>query len=473
MKAATFPALLSLFFLLCSATPALAQRDYTVVRPTNRASNEKVTATRRATQANKGILVVLLDPVIPGAVSVTEIKSGLVQTANANAKGIAEFELKRGQNYLVKAIFPGYLGTESKARLIKTSDSVRLQLKAQFARIELSGTPAGAEFFIDDQARTATNQDGRVVLDNLTAGNHTLRVRHREYNDYEAKLTGLEAGADYRFPLSTLLTKVAKLTIQSQPNATVMIDGDVRGRVNANGQVQIDYPLTQAAEHTITIEQLGYQPWTRKELLTPGPRTIQAQLKPIITSAGVTDDFSGLARWNAPTTWQIVREKNNQLDTSKLQVSGSAPGFLKEKTYRDFEASFTVWLTDGKGASWIVRADKTNYYLFHLSGPQAGELRPRKLYTYRIKDGVASEAELPTTLNLDFKDKDSYYVTVTVRGNEIKHNFASNATGLDSQATYTDTASDKDSFLYGSFGFVSFKGEVFQVDDLLIKPAND
>lgn len=51
---------------------------------------------------------------------------------------------------------------------------------------------------------------------------------------------------------------------------------------------------------------------------------------------------------------------------SKLQVNGNALGTLKDKIYRNFEVYFTVWLADGKGASWAVRADKEGkrYYLF-------------------------------------------------------------------------------------------------------------
>ncbi len=478
MKALTylsFNCLVAILQLVC-ATSVMAQRDYTVVKPRERAATEKITVTRKATQANKGILAVVLEPVIAGKVVITDTKGNTLQAEADNKRGIAEFELRRNQSYSIKASSPGYLNAESKFRLIKSSDTLRLKLIAQFARIELPGTPAGAEVFIDGQARAKADQSGRVVIDNLEPGNHTLLVRHTEYNDYETPLKDLEAGTGYPFfALTTLLTKVAKLTINSLPNATVLIDGDVRGRINADGQVQINYQLTQAAEHSIAIELPGYQTWTRKELLTPGPRTLSAKLDPIVTSAGVTDGFASLAQWSYPATWKIVSQKGKELDNSKLQVSGPGIGVLKEKTYRDFTVTFTVWLSDEKGASWIVRTDPTgpNYYLFHLSGLKAGELTPRRLYTYRVKDGQTNEVETPTPITLDFKEKESYYITVSVHGNKIEHTIQAISTAEESGASYTDTFTDKDLFLYGSFGFTSFKGEVFLVDDLLLAPEKE
>lgn len=465
--------LLGMFFCLL-VTPTLAQRPYTVFRPPVREAGDKVTVSRKASQANKGILAVVLQPILAAKVVVTDAKGNIIEQTNTdNVTGQAEFELRRGASFTIKVTAPGYLPKETQAKVLKSTNIVPLSLIAQFARIELPGAPAGVEIFIDNKARARADQSGRTVIDNLEPGDHTLLVRHPEYNDYVTRLEKLEAGTSINLPLSTLLTKVAKLTIQSLPNATVFIDGELQGRVNANGQVQIDYQLTQATEHTIAIELPGYQPWSRKEMLTPGPRKLEIKLDPIVTSVGTTDDFSSLAKWNAPATWKLVSETGKEQYTSKLQVSGTGIGLLKEKTYRNFTASFTVWLSDEKGASWVVRAGKSNYYLFHLSGTKTGGLTPRRLYTYRVKDGQSSEVETPTPMTFEFKPKDSYYVTITVTGNKIEHVLQAISTTEESKAIYTDTHIDKDLFLYGSFGFTSFKGETFLVDDLTIEPTQE
>jgi hypothetical protein len=458
-------------------TPTLAQRPYTVFRPAVREAGEKVTVSRKASQTNKGILAVVLQPIIAGKVTITDLQGRVLEQAETdNTTGQVEFELRRGASFIIKATSPGYLAAEIKTKMLKSPNVVRLPLIAQFAKLELPGLPPNAQLLIDNQPRASADPSGFAALADLTPGNHTLIVRHPEYNDYKVTLEELKAGDVVTLPsLRSLLTKVAKLTIQSQPNAIVMIDGEFQGRINANGQVQIDYQLAQVTEHTIAIELPGYQTWMRKEMLTPGPRKLEIKLEPVVTSAGATDGFANLAQWSHPASWKIASEKSNEQDINKLQVSGTGIGLLKEKTYRDFTASFTVWLSDEKGASWIVRAraGKTehNYYLFHLSGTKAGDLTPRRLYTYRVKDGQISEVETPTPMTFEFKPKDSYYVTITVSGNQIKHTLIANSTAEPSGASYTDTFTDKDQFLYGSFGFTSFKGETFLVDDLAIEPA--
>lgn len=444
-----------------------------VEKPRTRAANEKVVIRTLPAQPTKGVLAVVLDPIVAGKITVKDAAGRIVlATLEADEKtGQAEFQLQRRKAYQIEASSPGYLPATRKSNVLGNTAVIRLQLTPQFATLRLPDLPMNAQVYLDDQLRLTVSQGKEALFRDLTPGEHSLIIKHALYNDYTDQLNLREAGATYT--ASVRLTKVAKLTIQALPNAAVMIDGEFQGRINANGQVQIDYQLAQAAEHTIAVELLGYQTWSSKELLTPGPRKLEIKLDPIVTSTGVTDGFANLAQWNYPATWKIVREKGTELDTSKLQVSGSGIGVLKEKTYRDFKVTFTVWLSDEKGASWVVRTDRGNYYLFHLSGPKAGELTPRRLYTYRMKDGQLSEVETPTPMTLDFKAKDSYYITVSVRGNQIEHVLQAISTAEESKAIYTDTHTDKDVFLYGSFGFTSFKGEIFLVDDLLLDPVKE
>jgi hypothetical protein len=474
------PTILTLAFLLIilqlvCASPALAQRDYTVVKPRERSATEKVFVSRRATQASKGILAVVLQPVIAGKVLITDIQGRVLEQADADtASGQAEFELRRGANFIIKVTSPGYLATETKVKILKSVNIVRLSLVAQYAKLELPGLPPNAQLLIDDQPRAVADANGFAAFADLPPGNHLLIVRHPEYNDYKIELEDLKAGYSVTFPpLRTLLTKVAKLTIQCLPGASILIDGEFQGRVNADGQVRLDYRLEQAAERTIAAELLGYQPWASKELLKPGPRAITIKLNPIITSTGTTDGFESLSQWHAPADWQLAKERVKELNISKLRVSGGAPGVLKDKLYKDFNAIFTVWLSDEKGATWIVRAsqDKRNYYLFHLTGLRASELTPRKLYTYRVKDGQISEVQPPTPLTFDFKEKDVYDIRIEVRGHEITHVLTAHSNGEESKASFTDTLSDRDQFLYGTFGFLSFKGETFLVDDFTLEPV--
>jgi hypothetical protein len=461
-------ALLWLIFCFLTAAPtAPAQREYTVIKPRSRSATETVTLNRKASQPTRGLLAVFLDPVVPGKVVITDPKGRVLDQADADADGQAIFELRRGQTYQVKASFPGYTNAERKSGILKASASVRLQLKAQFAKLELPGLPAGAQIFIDDKPR-ATAKESLVVLDNLEPGPHSLLVRHPEYNDYRVDLGDLEAGSAVSFfPLSTILIKVAKLTVQGPPGATVLIDGAVQGKVRDDGTVRIDYQLDRAAEHTITVELLGYQTWSKNELLAPGPRAITVKLDPVVTSAGLSDFFDNLSLWNAPSSWKIVGDARNK----KLEVRGERLGTLRDKTYRDFVASFKIWLSDGKGATWAVRADKDgrNCYLFHLAGPNSTTHTPKRFYTYLVKDGEAPvEVSTPIPVLVDLNQTDSYSITVIVRDHTVKHIVANDQKVEESEGIWTDTTATKDKFLYGSFGFRALRGEVFTVDDLTL-----
>lgn len=460
-----------IFFSLLALAPAVfAQREYTVIKPRARAATEKVAVTRKASQPTKGMLQVVLDPVIPGKVVVTDAKGRVLDQAEAGEDGYAVFELKRGQSYIVKASSPGYAEAKGKSPVIRATNSIRLQLKAQYAKLELPGLPTGAQILIDGKPR-ATAEQNLVVLDNIEPGQHTLLVRHPEYNDYQVDLGNLDAGSGVRFPpMSTILIKVAKLSFQGPPGAAILIDGALQGKINPEGVVQIDYELDQASERTISVELLGYQTWTRRETLSPGPRTINVKLDPVITSAGVSDFFDNLSLWKAPSSWKIVSDARNK----KLEVRGEQLGLLSDKIYRDFDANFQLWLNDGKGATWAMRADKDgrSYYLFHLAGPNSTTHTPKKFYIYLVKDGADPvEVSTPIPVLLKFDQQGPYTITIKARGYTITQSITDLNADESDLGVWTDTTVTKDRFLYGSFGFRALAGEVFTVDDLNLEPV--
>lgn len=468
-RRAIFGLSLFIFCLLAAAPEAFAQREYTVIKPRARSTNETVAITRRASQPTKGVLQVVLDPVIPGMVVITDAKGRVLGTAEAGEDGQATFELKRGQSYIVKASSPGFVGTEKKSPLLKAVTSVRLELKGQFAKLELPGLPTGALILIDGVIRATAGQS-LVVLDNLEPGQHTLLVRHPEYNDYQVMLSGLEAGNGYLFyPMSAILVKVARLTVLGLPDARILIDGAVQGIINPDGVVRIDYELEKTSEHTISADLLGYQPWSQRVTLSPGPRAITVKLDPIVTSAGVSDFFDNLSLWNAPASWKIVSDTRNK----KLEVKGEQIGLLSDKTYRDFGVSFKLWLNDAKGATWAVRVDKEgrNYYLFHLAGPNSTIRDPKRLYSYLVRDGSPIEVSTPIPVLVDLNQKSSYKIEILVEGHEIRQWITDDQLGDRTDlGVLTDTNVTKEKFLYGSFGFRALSDEVFTVDDLSITP---
>lgn len=461
-------ALLAVVF--CSAAiPAFAQRQYTVEKAATRAANERVKAkTVARTAPSKGLLIVLLNPKVAGKVTVKNAKGQILTEGEADDTGQAEFQLARGQIYTVEASAPRFSNATNTSRPLASQTAVRVDLTAQTASLKLRGLPLNAQIFIDETLRATVSDkeaNGVLEVENVSPGDHKILIRHPEYNDYTDRLEKLEAGVAVTFGRISLV-RVAKLNIQGPADARVMIDGAVLGRINANGSVQIDYELEKATEHTISVELLGYQPWAQKVTLEPGPRTIAVKLDPVVTAAGLSDLFDSLVQWNAPSSWKITGDAKNKL----LEVKGPQLGWLKDVTYRDFKANFTITLPDGKGASWAVRADKEgrNYYLFHLSGPNSTTHTPKRFYTYLVKDGgTPQEVSTPIPLVADLDTKSSYTITVTVRDYTIKHTITSNSSGQeDDLGIWTDTSNTKDKFLFGTFGFRAFSNEVFLVDEL-------
>jgi hypothetical protein len=445
-----------------------------VEKPRERAAGEKVIIRTVTKQPTEGVLVVVLDPIITGKVVVEGAAGQVLAEAEADETGQAEFKLPRGKAYRVKASAPGFTGAEGRSKILQANDTVRLKLRAQFATLRLRNLPPSAQVLIDDQVRATADQSGAVALADLLPGPHTLMIRHPEYNDFRDDLGEVAAGDQLSYP-KVPLVKVARLTLQALPGATVLIDGERLGQVQADGKVTINYQLAEAAEHTVAVELLGYQTWSSRERLSPGARTIAVKLEPVVTSAGVSDSFDDLSLWAAPPTWKIRPDRLPSGKTNnKLEVSGEALGTPKGTLYRDFDVNFTVWLPDGQGATWAVRVDKTgrNYYLFHLAGPVANA--PKKFYTYLVRDGQMTQVSTPFQVLADLNPKDSYTIDVVVRGHTIKHTITSNATGESNDlGVYTDTTEGKSNFLYGTFGFRSLRGESFVVDEFTIQPSKE
>jgi hypothetical protein len=441
-----------------------------VAKPRERSNTDRVVVVTKPVQPSKGVLAVVLSQYINAQVVVKDPSGHILEKKDAGDQGQAEFQLQRGKTYEIEASYPGYLSVSSKSKLVGASSIIRLKLIPQFASLKFSNLPAGAQVFIDDMQRATADKTGDVIIGDIAPGVHTLAIRHPEYNDYTDTLPKVEAGNEVsygRIPLA----RMAKLTFQGPADARVLIDGAVQGKINPDGVVRIDYELERASERTISVELLGYQAWTKRETLAPGPRTFTVKLDPIATSTGVSDFFDNLSLWKAPSSWKIITEARNK----KLEVRGEQIGLLSDKIYRDFDANFQLWLNDGKGATWVMRADKEgkNYYLFHLAGPKSTTHTPKRFYTYLVKDGeqpIEVSTPVPVLLNLD--QQGPFTVTIKARGYQIKQSISDPNADEGDLGIWTDTTATKDRFLYGSFGFRALNGEIFIVDDLNLEPPS-
>jgi hypothetical protein len=473
MKCLLFLSAISLFVILAHhSVPAQRLPDVVVQKAAARSVNERVIIKTVVARRTDGVLAVVLDPIIEGEVIVANASGKVIDRKKADKTGQAEFQLPKGQSYTVRASAPGYSEEVKKATLLRDTSNVRVSLTAKFAALSLVALPKGTQILIDGRLRATADQTGSVTIADLEPGAHKMLIRHPEYSDFPTDLGTVDAGDLLSYPKLPLV-KVARLTFETLPGALVMIDGALKGKAGDNGQVMVEYQMEQAAEHTLSVALLGYQDWAAKEMLTPGAKTVPVKLTPIVTSAGVGDTFDDLSLWNAPSAWKLEAVKMpNGKNNRKLSVTGSKPGIPKNTLYRDLDANFEIRLPDGKGAAWAVKVDKSgsSYYLFYLAGPNSET--PKKFYTYLVKDGQMTQVSTPIPIIADLNQKDSYTIDLTVRGYTIQHSITSNATGEKVDlGIFTDVSDTKNNFLYGTFGFLSFKGENFTVDEFNIQPV--
>jgi hypothetical protein len=169
----------------------------------------------------------------------------------------------------------------------------------------------------------------------------------------------------------------------------------------------------------------------------------------------------GLKYWSTPASWRVEKEG------PRLRVAGPGLGFLRDRIYGDFQASFDIELLNRKGAVWVLRAqDPQNYYLFQLSGPAGASANT--ITTFICKDGKLRQ-ELTVNVSHDLgRPDDSIHLSVEAKGRIIRHTiqvFSQPDVGPQN-LTYLDDGT----FLYGGIGFGTKDGEEFRVWPIHVMP---
>lgn len=190
------------------------------------------------------------------------------------------------------------------------------------------------------------------------------------------------------------------------------------------------------------------------------------QHQELLHSMNITEDFSaGLARWDAPESWSLIREKSTPL----LRVQGL--GLLKAgQNWENYQVEFDIRI-DKEAGGWMVRArDGRSFYFFKLSSEKAKAVPKNSLIRYILIDGKylnplqeddAPGAAAITPLKFKIRNKDFYRVRVIVRGRQISHFIDENP---------VDNFED-DTFTHGRFGFNVSSIESAAVQNVRIQPV--
>jgi hypothetical protein len=173
-----------------------------------------------------------------------------------------------------------------------------------------------------------------------------------------------------------------------------------------------------------------------------------------------------LARWDAPESWSIIREKS----TSLLRVQGF--GLLKAgQNWENYQVEFDIRI-DKEAGGWMVRArDGRSFYFFKLSSEKAKVVPKNSLIRYILIDGKylnpVNQEEAPgaaaiVPLKIKIRAKDFYSVQVVAQGRQI-------STSIDGDRV--DSFED-DNFPRGRFGFNASSIETATIRHVTVQPLH-
>jgi len=193
----------------------------------------------------------------------------------------------------------------------------------------------------------------------------------------------------------------------------------------------------------------------------PNMANRQAKLDEIFAPEFQDEFLGGLDGWVAPPTWSVK--------LGSLEVRGVGLGYIREKHYRDFSATFNLSFLNNRGAVWILRADSlSRYYLFQLTGPKGNP--PNSFACFRFMSDRSEAILKPIAVGADLGRRgDQFNLTIKAAGNRIEH-YISLVSEPTLEPILLGTVTDP-MIQEGSIGFGVKDGEEFAVRALKIVPA--
>ena len=416
---------------------------------------------RKASSAANGVLIVLTAP------DNAEVAVDGKPLGHA-LKGTFEKELPLGKQYnVVVSAGPDFEPYKQTVALKRgKTEIVRAALTSKYGVIKVFPAMTGVRMLVDGKPAApdslSVDKDNNIVLQSLSPGEHEVTYDHPDYVIYKRKFT-VSPGSEFAWRFIPALAR-SEITVVSDPNAKVYIDGAPVGETPADGILKI--PDVRIGPHAVKLVKDDYEEFTAACVLEFGkPVRVEKKLVPLPTSAEFGDDFDvpSAARWTAPKSgWEF---KSGRLHLDNAPVIG----FPKNIRYRDFTMHFHLKLTDAGGAAWAVRVkDPNNYYLFYLSGPKG--LFPKRFNVYIVRDNKLdlSQPDGSVFMLTEIKAGGQYEIDIQAKGKTFEHEIKPADTGKSEVLGFFE---DKDNlFPYGGVGFRTVAAEKFSIDDLFVRP---
>lgn len=375
-------------------------------------------------------------------------------------------------SYLINASHPDYKTREETVTIGKGEvKPITDFLLPKYGEIVIGGAPQGASVTLDGKqldARefTLSSVDGKIVISRVLEGDHEVVVSKPTYDEWRSKIK-VEPGKSNPASAQLRLATV-NLTVKSKPGARVYLNNSDRGSVQPDGALVIadllpgSYQMRVALDGFENVEQPLALSLADRKPVTP------VELTPIAESNEGNEDFTtGASKWVVPEAWKLERRG--------LLIAGTKVGLFRTPTekrafniYRDFRMSFDLRFSNGRGASWVVRAkDEQNYYMFQLV-PAADGLQTRFNF-YVCREGqctLKDSKRYPEPLN---KPNDSYFVQLEVRGVEFIHKITVSSNPRVDDPQPLGTFSDE-TFTYGGVGFRGIDENQALLQNLVVIP---
>jgi hypothetical protein len=219
---------------------------------------------------------------IPGA----EVRINSLLAGKTDERGILNIPLTRGKEYSIEIAKDGY-EIISESRTISLSDALytaemtKAPLGAFIYVYDENHNPLeGADIYINGSLSGTTNLYGRATFPNLVAGIYLVEVRKTGFVASNRTITVSNKSEDYTF---TLPFENADLTIYVQdkdlkniPNASIAIDGSIKGQTDDHGQFVTKVKFNQF--YNITASKEGYQPASVEKQIVQGNTTASVNI---------------------------------------------------------------------------------------------------------------------------------------------------------------------------------------------------
>jgi len=309
-----------------------------------------------------------------------------------------------------------------------------------------------------------------IKITRVEVGKHEVKLSKPGYEDWSRRIE-IKPGEVADNKVSVAMERaMVTLTVKTLPQAEVYVDNLMRGAIGGDGALRI--PDLEPGAHILKVKLAGYQTADRPLTLSLERREVEetVKLNSILETAEFSEGFKeNIKNWTKtwPRGWELPSAPQRG-----LRITGDAVALVNNTTipnqpfnqYGDFLLLLNVKFANGKGASWVVRAqDDENYYLFELTTSQSKN-QEKAWNFYICRDGNCALKDSQPCLAEIEKPESYIRISLEAKGNSFALKIPSQGDkGMG--PTFTD-----DTYRYGGIGLRAINGLEMFVTEFFIKP---